>query len=465
MEMAAKKPVAAVFDIGKTNKKLFLFDEAYRIVWEETRRFEETVDDEGFPCEDLDAVSQWMLDRFQYFLHAAEFDLKAVNFSAYGASFVHLDEHGKLVAPLYNYLKSYPADLQEQFYDLYGGEERLSVETCSPPMGFLNTGLQLYWLKYRKPAVFERIHCSLPLPQYCSYLFTKKMYTEITYIGSHSAIWDFRQQTYHRWVQAEGLDSLFGPLHKGDETIRVEWQGRPIVVGTGLHDSSAAIIPYLVAFSGGFAIISTGTWCISLNPFNRELPDAGTLRKGGLSYLSYRGEPVKAAMLFAGNDHAQQVARIAAHFGVSPDFYEEVEWDPSLMENLEHFRHPTAALEQDFLGGTQPSAFGNRELSSFRSPAEAYYGLLSDIVAQQRISTGLTLADAPVSRIFVDGGFCRNAIYMQLLSRAFPEHEVLAASMAQATALGAALAIHDHWNTQPVPSALIELKNYRREQG
>jgi hypothetical protein len=32
-------PVIAVFDVGKTNKKLFLFDENYKIVFERTARF------------------------------------------------------------------------------------------------------------------------------------------------------------------------------------------------------------------------------------------------------------------------------------------------------------------------------------------------------------------------------------------------------------------------------------------
>jgi sugar (pentulose or hexulose) kinase len=65
-----------------------------------------------------------------------------------------------------------------------------------------------------------------------------------------------------------------------------------------------------------------------------------------------------------------------------------------------------------------------------------------------------------VKRIFVDGGFSKNLIYMNLMAQAFPAIEVFAASMAQATAMGAALAIHHKWNSQPVPGDLIELKMY-----
>lgn len=50
---------------------------------------------------------------------------------------------------------------------------------------------------------------------------------------------------------------------------------------------------------------------------------------------------------------------------------------------------------------------------------------------------------------------------MNLLAEAFPEMEVYAASMAQASALGAALAIHKNWNPKPIPNDLIDLKFYK----
>ena len=83
------------------------------------------------------------------------------------------------------------------------------------------------------------------------------------------------------------------------------------------------------------------------------------------------------------------------------------------------------------------------------------------LMAQQVASTRLVLThEMPVRRIFVDGGFSKNPIYMNLLASQFPDMEVFAASVAQATAVGAALAIHNHWNRHPVPSNLIDLKYY-----
>src|ERR1700744_1089893 len=109
-------PVIAIFDVGKTNKKLFLFDEHYRIVFEKTAKFIETVDEDGDVCENLESLETSVFDSLREVFRLAEFDIKAINFSTYGASFVHLDEAGKPVAPLYNYLKEYPKELLEKFY-------------------------------------------------------------------------------------------------------------------------------------------------------------------------------------------------------------------------------------------------------------------------------------------------------------------------------------------------------------
>jgi hypothetical protein len=49
---------------------------------------------------------------------------------------------------------------------------------------------------------------------------------------------------------------------------------------------------------------------------------------------------------------------------------------------------------------------------------------------------------------------------MNLLACAFPDMEIYAASMAQATALGAAMAIHRAWNSTPPVADIIELKHY-----
>src|SRR5476649_2936433 len=123
-------PVIAIFDVGKTNKKLFLFDESYHIVYEKSARFIETVDEDGDPCENLDSLELSVFESLREVFKLKEFEVKAINFSTYGASFVHINAAGKPVAPLYNYLKEFPEDLKDKFYKAYGGEIKLARETC-----------------------------------------------------------------------------------------------------------------------------------------------------------------------------------------------------------------------------------------------------------------------------------------------------------------------------------------------
>ncbi len=446
-------PVIAIFDIGKTNKKFFLLNEQYKIVLERTIQFDETTDEDGDICENLEELTAWVKHTLHEVLQLKKFDIKAVNFSTYGASFVHLNAEGEPVTPLYNYLKPFPKELEENFYHTYGGETKVSVETASPVLGNLNSGLQLYKLKHENAGVFNAIAHSLHLPQYISYLITGKKYTDITSIGCHTALWDFEKKNYHDWVSKENIVSKFPPIFPSNEAMDIKFHGKYIKVGVGLHDSSAALIPYLTSFTEPFILISTGTWCISLNPFNNEPLTDDELQQDCLCYMEFKGNPVKAARLFAGYEHEQQTKKLAYHFGVALDYYKNIQFNAALLANVQ-------SANVTALTGVHVSAFEQRNLNDFKSYEEAYHQFIFDIILQQKVSTSLVLGHKKVTRIFVDGGFAKNPIYMNLLTAAFPEMEVFAASVSQATAIGAALSIHKYWNSKPAPGDMIDLKFY-----
>jgi sugar (pentulose or hexulose) kinase len=457
----AKIPVVAIFDIGKTNKKLFFFDEQYKIVVERTARFEETTDEDGDPCEDLNLLTKWIKDTLKEITKLEKFEIKGINFSAYGASFVHIDENGNPLTPLYNYLKPFPEELKSKFYNEYGGELQVSTETASPVLGNLNSGMQLYRLKYEKPELFSKIRYSLHLPQYLSFLVTGKAYSDITSIGCHTNLWDFNKNDYHEWVKKEGIAEKLAPLYPSDSAVEADIEGVNRFVGIGLHDSSAALIPFFTSFQEPFTLLSTGTWCVTLNPFNSSPLTQAELKSDCLSYISYKGKPVKASRLFAGNEHEQQSKRIAAHFQKSEDFYKRIKYNSTVISRLQS-RNEAVELSLDS-EGLASSTFSKRDLNSFASVEEAYHQLIIDLVSLQSESTKLVLNDE-VKRIFVDGGFSKNEIYMQLLAAAFTGKEVFAASVAQATSIGAALSIHKHWNKQSLPTHIIELKFFSASQ-
>ncbi len=443
-------PVIAIFDVGKTNKKLFLFDEHYQIVFERSARFLETMDEDGDPCENLESLRLSVFDSLHEVFRREEFDIKAVNFTSYGASFVYINEAGRPIAPLYNYLKPFPADIQQQLYTDYGGEEQFSLDTASPALGSLNSGLQLLRIKETKPDIFNDIKHALHLPQYLSFLMSGRVSTDMTSIGCHTALWDFNRKDYHQWVKDKELENKFAPILKGDEVFDSTFLGSEFKVGIGLHDSSSALIPYLLNFHEPFVLISTGTWCISFNPFNDSPLRADELKQDCLFYLSYTGSPVKASRLFAGYEHEVQSRRIANYFQVSPAKFKSLRIDWDIIAKLQS---QTISSSLD--------AFSKTDLDIYKDYVEAYHALILFLVHAQLASTGLVMQGDRVKRIFVDGGFSRNDIYMNLLARSFPEMEIYAASMAQATAIGAALVIHREWNKQAIPNDIIELRYYR----
>lgn len=425
----------AILDIGKTNKKCLVFDEAYRLVHESAVRLPETKDEDGDACEDLALLSEWVTETAHRLIAANEFDLRAINVAAYGASLVHLDVEGKPIAPLYNYLKPFPEDLSLRLLKEYGPAEKISLETASPWLGSLNSGLQLYRWKHQKPEVFRRIQLSVHLPQYLAYLIAQALEgevispaSEICSIGCHTMLWDFQKNSYHDWVKREGLVEKFPPIGLANTPLQIAQVPNPPMLGIGLHDSSAALLPYLLSFREPFVLISTGTWCISLNPFNAEPLTPAELEWDCLCYKTPEGNPVKAARYFGGQEHEQAVKRIAKEYGVPEDFY----------------RKPSVGVS----------------FQDLQNAGDEYARFMQQLIENQVASTRLAIGGSGVRQIFVDGGFTENEMYMNLLARAFPEMEVYAAEIPQATALGAALVIHSAWNREPLPQNLISLRRY-----
>ncbi len=446
--------VIAVFDVGKTNKKLFLFNHDYEIVFERTARFIETTDEDGDACENLESLRLSVFDSLSEVMRKQQFELTAINFSTYGASFILVDENGIPQAPLYNYLKPYPPELKDQFYQKYGGEDNFSLASASPVLGSLNSGMQLFRIKHQQPQLWEKIAFALHLPQYMSSLLTGKMFADITSIGCHTNLWDFNNNQYHEWVKQEDVDKKLPPLFSATDTISSVFPSNRFKVGVGLHDSSAALIPYLKNFKEPFILLSTGTWCISLNPFNQHPLTSEELKKDCLCYLSYTGNAVKASRLFSGFEHELQQKKIAEAFNTNIQRFKNMKFNVKVLEKL---LQPHLSLN-DYINHHQEIKFPSRNWSEFSDDVTAYHQHILDLVTAQYHSTQLILANSPVSRIFVDGGFSKNLIFMNLLATAFAPIEVYASSMAQATAMGAAMAIHQAWNLGPIPNHIIELK-------
>jgi sugar (pentulose or hexulose) kinase len=456
----------AVFDIGKTNKKFVLFDSSLGAVSVVTRQFEPTKDDDGEPCEDLEALTTWMRETFddamrEHRQNSGQNAITRVNFSTYGASLVHLgqaesaDGLAQPVAPLYNYLKEYPPGTLADFHARYGDREAFATQTAAPVSGMLNSGLQLYWLKHDRPDVYRRIARSLHLPQYCSYLFSGHAHDEATSLGCHTAMWDFGRMDYHRWLVDQGVDGLIPPIADTRARYPMANGDRPrglqraadvgaIEVGAGVHDSSAALVPYLMAHADPFLFVSTGTWVVTMNPFSADRLTADELRRGGLCYLTPDRRPVKSARLFLGHEFEAQSARIEAHFGVGAEFCASLEFDEDHLRAARAsgvaFR-PTTDLASGANAARGESASASWPPGLFQSAEVACHALNDALVALQLEAIAVAQGSTRVRTVFVDGGFSQNMIFLKLLARALDPVEVRITDLAQASATGAALLV------------------------
>lgn len=433
--------VIAVFDIGKTNKKFILFSRNYKIVYECQKTFDRIKDDDGDSCEDLSGLTDWMQGELKKIIEASDFRIQDLNFSTYGASLVHLDENGKRVCPLYDYMKSYPEEILESFYSQYGGKKRFSVEAASPPMGMLNSGLQLYWLKVKKPDIFEKIRYSLHLPQYLSYLFTGKLFSELTSIGCHTAMWNFNKMKYHRWLDQEKFQNLLPETVSVSKSQKILYKGTEFNVGVGIHDSSAALVPYLKAMENTFLLLSSGTWSITFNPFNDKPLTYEELQQDCLCYLNVYGKQVKASRVFLGNEYRYQKDKLVRHFQVAEED-EEVVLDEGILNNLIHNPGPDKRLklETSANSGPYPSIKPEKwNVSVFSSYKEAYHQLVLDLVLIQEKCIHLAEGGDNIENVIITGGFSYNNLFLNLLATRLSEKKIFTSTIPHATALGTAM--------------------------
>jgi sugar (pentulose or hexulose) kinase len=433
-----RQPAILIFDIGKTAKKVLVFDPQFNVLEEQAETFKEITDDDGFPADDLPRVSSWMKDRFRHYLNHSLYQITHCNVSGYGASLVNLDARGELLTPFYNYLKPFPPRCVSLF-EQYNQNNQVCIDTASPYLGLLNSGLQLFWLKHERPDFFRQVATTLHLPQYFASLLNGVLATETTSVGCHTMLWDYQKNDYHNWVRREGLDPLFPPMIATTHVVSKKMESGVVQLGVGVHDSSAALMPYLATQHNPFLLLSTGTWNICFNPFNDSPLTASELAADCLCYLTYEGRPVKASRIFLGHEHEVQVQKLEAHFQVAADYYKTIQFNPQTYEQLSRTSDkPFYPVGMEGTGPLPERSVHQTKLDSFNNFEEAYHQLVRYLVQWQMLSINLVDPDAAVKDLIIVGGFTRNAVFLETLRRTMTGRNLLISDHPRASALGAA---------------------------
>ncbi len=450
-----KPEVVLIFDIGKTNKKILLFDRELKIIHEEETFFKEIPDDDGFKGDDIESLEKWIKEACSTFLKDERFVLRGINFTTYGASLMYLNDTGKRLTPVYNYLKPMPGGVVEPLYDAFGGEAEFCRNTASPALGMLNSGFQALWLKKLKPEIFRQVKTILHFPQYLSHLLSGEVSSEHTSIGCHTGLWDFDYMSYHPWTRQLGA-TLPEP-----EAVETSYPStlfdKSVPVGIGIHDSSSSLVPYFMNSQDEFILVSTGTWCISMNPFNSDPLSAQELKKDCLSYMSIQQKPVKSSRLFLGHIHNVNVEHLNKLFGVDDSAFRTVALNEAMIRALIRKSKGKRVffyegIPEDYVD----QSIGKEHFSSFE---EAYHQLVMDLVCLTKESIDLISAKEDNTRnIYISGGFSKNPIFLMLIASHFLDKHVFTSEVANATSLGAALVLWKGIDTRFNPAIDLGLK-------
>ncbi|MGB2128665.1 MAG: FGGY family carbohydrate kinase [Flavicella sp.] len=433
-----QKKVTAIFDIGKTNKKFFLFDRNYNEVYREYRQFDEIPDEDGYPSENLISLKNWIKKTVHKILKANKYQITHLNFSSYGASLVHLDADGKVLSPLYNYTKDIDSYALKSFEKKYGTLYQFSEQTGSIQSGMLHTGMQLYWLKNTQPKLFANIKYSLHLPQYLSYLFTKIPVSEYTSIGCHTALWDFTKKNYHDWVNKENLNKILPPIVPSKTSFKKEIDGMSLKVGVGIHDTSATLIPYLKKKKKNFVLLSTGTWSVLMNPFSKAPLNKAEIENDCNNYMKTDGTPVKSTKILLGMEYKTQIIKLSNHYKTSLNSHTSVAFDAGILKKIENnFTYTTA---WKYLASTTAPSTTTYKHNNFTF---AYHQLMVELTLEQVKKIEMLLLREPTSieTLYVDGGFSDNTVFIALLSYYLKNMEITPTKTPLGSALGAALII------------------------
>ncbi len=479
------KYAIAVFDIGKTNKKILIYSDELEELTSSYLSFPsrnilrsdidaflrkeklEDIDPNSLPptheyieVEDSHAIEDWIVSSLKKY--SESYPIKAIAFSTHGATFASIGKNGKLSFPVLSYTYEPGEEFHQRFFELVGDAEKLQVETATAQFGaLLNVAQGIYLIKEQFPKHFENTNYFLLYPQYLGYLLTGEIAADYTYAGCHSYLWDFEKHTWSSVSDKLGVSEKlpkriihpYSVLGKIKAKI-AEATGLPadVIVTGGIHDSNASLLPYLIREEGkDFILNSTGSWCVIMHPMERVFFEKEEIGKVVFYNMSAFGQPVKTAIFTGGLEHDayMDIIKKLNRIDYFPEFdlktYNEVLREkrlfilPTLLKGSGQFPDsPPRVIEGEETYSFEEITNGKRIPHFFNNPKLARAVLNISLAIQTRVAFERTGAER-VSTIYTEGGFRKNEGYNALISSFYEETEFMLSNMKEATAFGTAL--------------------------
>lgn len=447
-----KTPVVAVLDVGKTNKKVALYDRDLRSVdLRRTSLDAQPGSREGEEWEQTDALFEWTCSALREL--GAEYEIRAIGITTHGATMAVLDAEGALAHPVLSYLSPAGEEVEEEFNARFGPPERVQAETCTPPFGFANAAKQIFYLRKFHPDAWQRAARLLFFPQYIGFRLTGGEAADPTYLGCHTYLW------LPEAGRPSSIAADLGVVDMIPGNVLAPWErlggllpgvaekcglpaGLPVTVG--IHDSNASLLPYLAKDLGNFTLNSTGTWCVAMTPsdsFGFSEEELGTKTFYNLSAF---GKPVKTS-IFPGGLEYSEFSGLAGEG--EADASGAVE---AVCAERELFLTGGIVPGAKAFPGSVPAAHDGgrvvpleqlreKGLSGAGLDRSAFLAALNLSLAIQTVEVLERAGRTDGTDVFIEGGFSRNDDYCRILAALLPRNRVCRTELAEATAFGTAL--------------------------
>ena len=413
----------AVIDIGKTNAKVLVFDVVRQLELERLGIANAVLHTGPYPHYNIDALWHFIVESLKAL--NGRHKIEAISIATHGASAALLDQAGDLTFPVLDYEFDGPQRVVSEYNDL---RPQFS-ETGSPrlPNG-LNLGAQIFWLSKTYPAQFSKVRSIITYPQYWAYRLCGVMANEATSLGCHTDLWDYDKTDYSSLVDRMGWRRLMPMVRKATDCLGTLLPQLAAEMGLnadtpvycGIHDSNASLLPHLMNRSSPFAVVSTGTWVISMAIGGKRVgldPARDTLVN-----VNAFGNPVPSARFMGGREF-----ELLGHlFGELPKQTDEaavLQKQCMLLPAVVHGSGPFPQRASSWLNDDHATVAQRQVAASF------YLALVT--------STCLELAGAD-GEVVVEGPFVSNTFFMAMLSAA-TGRPVFGTTETTGTAFGAAL--------------------------
>ena len=450
--------LVAVIDIGKTNKKIALFDADLQQVAHRQSPFPAQLDSQGVLIEQTAAIWAWLKTNLADLYRSQPF--QAISITTHGAAWAALNATGDLAIPVIAYEhdlgEAGQRDLDHEFYRRCGRLEDLQAETgtCDLPL-LVNPAKMVLFAQQRYAAGWATAKKIVNYPQFWGHLLTGQVAAEATYSANHSFLFDIRARRPSTAAHALGVASMldftftdpWSRLGTLTPALQAELGLPALPVTVGIHDSNSALLPYLVKFHDrDFVVNSTGTWCVAMHRVQQVRYRPEELGQKVIFNIDALGGLTKTSFLMGGQDYGLYHGVIG---GEDPAF------DPARVNSAmanngrlvlpgafpSQFPSARGGLRDGYAAVTVADLQAGRVPGWFKDPVLGHDLLNISLALQTEVALRRTdIGEA--TTIFVEGGFRNNPTFLAVLAALFPRNPICCTSLAQASAAGAALLGH-----------------------